>query len=74
MGYGYVQRWKVSRESFGKKNGETQVRCLEKPYGITVLQDFEWLEDAIFYREVFIPEVVGSFFLTENGSGSTRKT
>ena len=57
-----------------KKNCETQVCCLEKPYGITVLQDFEWLEDAIFYTEVFIPEVAGSFFLTENGSGSTRKT
>ena len=73
MGYGYEQKWKVSRESFGLKYSEKQVRCLEKPYGITELQDFEWLEDAIFYTEVFNPEVVPKmFFSTENGSGSTR--
>ena len=65
MGYGYVWGQKVSGESFGQKNGEIQVCCLEKPYGITELQDFEWLEDILFYTEVFNPEVVSKkkFFL-----------
>ena len=65
MGYGYEQEWKVSRESFGLKYSEKQVRCLEKPYGITELQDFEWLEDAIFYTEVFNPEVVPKCFFQQ---------
>ena len=39
------------------------------------LQDFEPLEDAIFYAEVFNPEVVPKmFFSTESESVSTSKT
>ena len=72
MGYGYIWGQKVSNESFGQKNGKTQVQYLEKPYGITDLQDFE---HAIFYTEMFNAEVVPKmFFSTENGSDSTRKT
>ena len=76
MGYGYIQRQNVSKESFEqKKKSKMQVRCLEKSYDITGLQDFKLLEDTIFYTEVFNPEVAPRmFFSTENSSASTRKT
>ena len=32
LGYGYIRRQKVSGESFGKKNGEIKMRCLEKSW------------------------------------------
>ena len=52
-----------------------QVRCLEKSYDITGLQDFKLLEETIFYTEVFNPEVAPKMvFSTENSSASTRKT
>ena len=37
--------------------------CLERPYGITELQAFEQLEDAILYTEVFNQEVVPKMLL-----------
>ena len=46
---------KFLRKALGKRNGKTQVCCLEKPYVITELQDFEQLEDVIFYIEIFNP-------------------
>ena len=76
MGYGYIQRQNVSKESFEqKKKSKMQVRCLEKSYDITGLQDFKLLEETIFYTEVFNPEVAPKMvFSTENSSASTRKT
>ena len=76
MGYGYIQGQNVSKESFEqKKKGKMQVRCLEKSYDITELQDFKLLEDTIFYTEVFNPEVASKMvFSTEISSASTRKT
>ena len=51
------------------------MHCLEKSYGTTELQDFEQLEDAVFYTYVFNPEVVPKMvFSTENSSGNTKKT
>ena len=44
-----MQGRKVSKENFWQKNGKAQVCCIEKWYGITELQNFEQLEDAIFY-------------------------
>ena len=46
---------KFLRKALKKRNGKTQVCCLEKPYVITELQDFEQLEDVIFYIEIFNP-------------------
>ena len=67
MGYGYIQRQNVSKESFEqKKKGKMQVRCLEKSYDITGLQDFKLLEDTIFYTEVFNPEVAPRMFFFFN--------
>ena len=43
-----------------------QVGCLEKPCGIAELKDFQQLEDAIFYTEVFNPEVVPKMFFFPN--------
>ena len=76
MGYGYIQGQNVSKESLEqKKKGKMQVRCLEKSYDITELQDFKLLEDTIFYTEVFNPEVASKMvFSTEISSASTRKT
>ena len=45
-----MQGRKVSKENFWQKNGKAQVCCIEKWYGITELQNFEQLEDAIFYE------------------------
>ena len=70
-----MQGRKVSKENFWQKNGKAQVCCIEKWYGITELQNFEQLEDAIFYAQLFNLEVVPKMvFSTENSSGSTRKT
>ena len=49
-----------------KKKGKMQVRCLEKSYDITGLQDFKLLEDTIFYTEVFNPEVAPRMFFFFN--------
>ena len=55
---------KFLRKVLGKKkNGETQTCCLEKPYDITELKDFEELEDAILSIEVFNQEVVPKMLL-----------
>ena len=44
-----MQGQKVSKENFGQKNSKALVRCIEKSYEITELQDFEQLEGVIFY-------------------------
>ena len=41
-----------------KKNDMIMVRCLEKPFGIRIPQDFEKEEDAIYYDTVYAIEVV----------------
>ena len=40
------------------KNGQAQVRCLEKPLGVNSPQDFERESDAIFYKEVYKTDIV----------------
>ena len=45
-----MQGQKVSKKNFGQKNCKAQVRCIVKSYEITELQDFEQLEDVIFYK------------------------
>ena len=54
-------------KKFGQENGKTQECCLKKPHGITELQNFEQLQDAIFYTDVCNPEVVPkmAFFNTK---------
>ena len=36
-----------------KRKDEVQVRCLEKLWGIQELQQFERLDNAIFYKDVY---------------------
>ena len=40
-----------------KRKDEVQVRCLEKPWCIEELQQFEWLDNAIFYKEVYAIDI-----------------
>ena len=40
-----------------KKKDEVHVRCMEKPWGIQELKQFEWLYNAIFYKEVYVGDV-----------------
>ena len=53
------------------KNGQAQVRCLEKPLGINSPQDFEREADAIFYEDIYKTDItpmnvqIGRKFLRE---------
>ena len=44
---------KYLRKVLSKRKDEVQVCCLEKPWGIQELQEFERLDNAIFYKEVY---------------------
>ena len=64
------------KKFLGKVLGKKMVkeRCAaQRSHGIAELQDFERLGDAIFYTELFNPEVVPKMvFSTENGSRKTK--
>ena len=56
-----------------KKANQVCVRCLEKPFGINLLQDLERDENAVYFSRVFYTNIVPILTQTDANGRKGRK-